>query len=339
VRRIRSLRAIRETRATGAARETTATGAFATLAALALVGCNGAREPAATPGPSPTPASSPSAAAERAVMRGIVAHRGASAAAPENTLAALRLGWSMGAESCEIDVRVTADGQVVLMHDATTGRTAGRDDAVGVAGAAGAAGTTGTADLEVATSTLADLRRLDVGAWKDARYRGERVPTLGEALDATPPARMLFVEIKTGADDADTIAAAIRAADPRARGADVALQAYDPDALAAVAARLPGVAAYWTVDPPIVERDGRRFALPYPPALAQEAAGRGFAGVAIDHRAAGAPDDPFVAAVAAAGLVLDVWTVNDAAAIGAWRARGARWIETDHPELAGEAAP
>src|SRR5688572_12624833 len=54
--------------------------------------------------------------AEAAMVRGLVAHRGASAEAPENTLAALRLGWAMGAESCEIDVRVTLDGQVVLMH-------------------------------------------------------------------------------------------------------------------------------------------------------------------------------------------------------------------------------
>src|SRR5262245_23523706 len=63
-------------------------------------------------------------------MRGVVAHRGASVTAPENTLAALRLAWALGAESSEIDVRVTADGHVVLMHDADTRRTGGRAQAV-----------------------------------------------------------------------------------------------------------------------------------------------------------------------------------------------------------------
>ncbi len=271
------------------------------LGLIATAACGSGGSP---PGPTPSSPTMPA-------LPGIVAHRGASFQAPENTLAALRLAWSLGAESSEIDVRVTADGHVILMHDATTGRTSG-----------------GAADAAVAGSTLAALRALDVGDWKAARYRGERIPTLGEALAATPPGRMLFVEIKTGVGDAATIAAAILAADPRPRGAAIALQAYDPEALAAVAAALPGVPAYWTVDPPA---DDHGAALPYPPELARAAAARGFAGVAVDHRAA---SDELVAAVAAAGLVLDVWTVNDAAAIRAWRHRGARWIETDHPELA-----
>ncbi len=278
--------------------------AFAIAVASGATACGGGNAPAPALGSSTTIAETP-------VMPGIVAHRGASYEAPENTLAALRLAWSMGAESSEIDVRVTADRQVVLMHDDTTRRTTG-----------------GAADRTIATATLAELRALDVGSWKSERFRGERVPTLGEALDATPAGRMLFVEIKTGAADAEVIAAAILAADPRRRQADVALQAYDAEALAAVASRLPGVPAYWTVDPP---SDGNGGARPYPAELARAAAERGFTGVAVDHRAA---DEPFVAAVAAAGLALDVWTVNDTAAIRAWRARGARWIETDHPGLA-----
>jgi glycerophosphoryl diester phosphodiesterase len=244
------------------------------------------------------------------VMHGIVAHRGASAEAPENTLASFKRAWELGAESSELDIRVTKDGKVVVIHDATTKRTSG-----------------GAADLVVAESTLVELRALDVGAWKDSRYKGERIPTLAEALDATPPGRMLFVEIKTTAADADIIAAAIKASDPRPRGAIVALQGYDADALAAVAARLPGVESYWDVDPP-ADDTGRP--LPYPAGLARTAADRHFTGLALDQRGV---DDAFVAAVAAAGLVLDVWTVNDADAIAAWRARGARWIETDHPEL------
>lgn len=242
-------------------------------------------------------------------LPGIVAHRGASAAAPENTLAALRLAWELGVESSEIDIRLTRDGEVVLLHDATTARTGGLD-------------------RRIDTLTLDEARALDVGAWKDARYAGERIPTLAEALAATPPGRMLFVEIKTGAADAETIAAAIIAADPRPRGATLALQAYDPDALAAVAGRVPGVETYWAVDP---ERDDERRFRPYAQVVIEAAQARKFTGLALDHRAV---DADFAAAVRAAGLVLDVWTVNDRALIQVWRERGARWIETDRPELA-----
>lgn len=272
--------------------------AVSPLAALAVaaVGCGRASVPAAT----------------GTVLTGVVAHRGASHEAPENTLAALTRAWALGAESCEIDVRVTADGAVVLMHDATTRRTAG-------------------VDRPVLGQTLAELQALDVGAWMAPRFAGERVPTLGEALATVPPGRMLFVEVKTGAADAEAIAAAIAAADPAPRGAAVALQAYDPDALAAVGARLPGVTTYWTVDAP---GDGRGGHAAYGDDVVAEAVARGFTGLAVDHRGA---DERFVAAVAAAGLVLDVWTVDDPAALAAWRTR-ARWVETNRPDLHADPA-
>jgi glycerophosphoryl diester phosphodiesterase len=244
----------------------------------------------------------------QAPLRGVVAHRGASAQAPENTLAALRLAWEIGAESAEIDVRVSKDGQVVLMHDADTRRTGGRA-------------------APVANQTLEELRALDVGSWKDPTYKGERIPTLAEAIDATPPGRMLFVEIKTSAADAEVIANAIRAAAPEKRGAVVALQAYDPEALAAVGDRLTGVETYWTVDPP---QTADRQVLPYAPDLALAAAERRFTGVAVHHAGV---DAAFEDAVRKAGLVLDVWTVNEADQIAHWRRR-ARWVETDRPELA-----
>jgi glycerophosphoryl diester phosphodiesterase len=284
--------------------------ARATLA-VSVVALGACREPSPQPmQPSP-------------FQHGIVAHRGASQEAPENTLAALHLGWELGAESCEIDVRVTADGAVVLMHDETALRTTGLDRAV--------------ADL-----SLDEMRALDAGAWKGERWRGERVPTLAEALAIVPPGRMLFVEIKTGADHAPTIARAIRATAPGAgqesgsgrasygAGAPgaVALQAYDADALAAAAELLPGVPTYWDVDAP---KDVAGTISIYPTSIIDEALARGFTGLALDRRGL---DDAFVAAVLAAGLSLDVWTVDDPAEISAWLARGARYVETNRPGAA-----
>ena len=94
-----------------------------------------------------------------------IAHRGAGKLAPENTLAAFRLGAEHGYRMFECDAKLSSDGIVFLMHDATLDRTTdGRGP--------------------VARKTLAELKRLDAGAWFDRRYAGERVPTLREFLAA-----------------------------------------------------------------------------------------------------------------------------------------------------------
>lgn len=89
----------------------------------------------------------------------MIAHRGAGKLAPENTLAAMRLGASFGYRAFEFDVKLTADGKAILLHDATLDRTTnghGRADAL----------------------TLGELAQLDAGSWHSADYAGEPLPTL-----------------------------------------------------------------------------------------------------------------------------------------------------------------
>src|ERR1700686_17426 len=100
----------------------------------------------------------------------LIAHRGASHDAPENTLAAFRLAWEAGADGIEGDFRLTRDGEIVCIHDPTTGRPAG----VG---------------LSVADTTLACLRELDVGALHGARWIGERIPPIQEVIATVPPGK------------------------------------------------------------------------------------------------------------------------------------------------------
>lgn len=109
----------------------------------------------------------------------IVAHRGASGEAPENTLAAVDLAWQQQADAVEIDVRLTRDGQIVAFHDASTLRITG-------------------VDRTVSTATLAELQRLSAGLWKDAQWEAERIPTLDEVLVTVPAGKRLYVEIKCG---------------------------------------------------------------------------------------------------------------------------------------------
>lgn len=107
----------------------------------------------------------------------VLGHRGASADAPENTLAAFRLALAQGADGFELDVWRCATGELVVAHD---------EDAVRVAGV----------PLAIPDASFDALRALDVGAYRGERFRGERIPLLHEVLDAFPGA-VVNVELKS----------------------------------------------------------------------------------------------------------------------------------------------
>ena len=107
----------------------------------------------------------------------IVAHRGASFEAPENTLAAVELAWQLNADAVEIDVQLTRDGKLAVIHDPTLSRTAGIDRSV--------------RDVD-----MSELRTIDVGSWKDDKWEGETVPELPQILATIPAGRRLFIELK-----------------------------------------------------------------------------------------------------------------------------------------------
>lgn len=108
----------------------------------------------------------------------IVAHRGASRDAPENTLAAFRLAWQQGSNGIEGDFYLTADGKIVCIHDADTKKTAGRK-------------------LMVEKSTLKQLRELEYGAWKDQQFRGEPIPTFEQVIESVPSGKTFVIELKS----------------------------------------------------------------------------------------------------------------------------------------------
>ncbi|MFF0769495.1 glycerophosphodiester phosphodiesterase [Nonomuraea wenchangensis] len=115
-----------------------------------------------------------------------VAHRGASAYAPENTIAAFHLADDLGADLFELDVQETKDHELVLMHDTTLARTTDVEDVY-----------PDLSPWRVGDLTLAQIRRLDAGSWAGSRYKGEPVPTLGDALDAMAGSGMgLLMEVK-----------------------------------------------------------------------------------------------------------------------------------------------
>ncbi len=111
----------------------------------------------------------------------VVAHRGASGHAPENTLAAFRRAVELGAAFIETDLQISRDAHIVIIHDDRLDRT-----------------TTGRGPVR--EHTLAELRELDAGSWYDPRFAGERIPTLEEVLEFSRQSDVVFyLEIKPGA--------------------------------------------------------------------------------------------------------------------------------------------
>jgi len=111
----------------------------------------------------------------------IVAHRGSSGSAPENTLAAFRQAVKAGVDMIELDVRLTADRHLVVFHDRRLGRTA-------------------EGSGPIWTKTLAELRDLDAGSWFSRRFRRERIPTLHDVFRTVPRKVGINVEVKTDGD-------------------------------------------------------------------------------------------------------------------------------------------
>lgn len=112
----------------------------------------------------------------------IIAHRGYSGKAPENTVAAFKLAWENKADACELDVHLSMDNEMVLIHDYDARKTAGKP-------------------LLIEETNAADLLQLDVGSWKGPEWAGEKLPTLSQALETLPVGHQrFFIEIKCGVE-------------------------------------------------------------------------------------------------------------------------------------------
>lgn len=228
----------------------------------------------------------------------VIAHRGASRSAPENTLAAIAAAFDLGVDMVEVDVRLTRDGVPVLMHDETVERTTDGEGRV--------------ADLD-----LAELRALDAGSWMDDRFEGERVPTLVEALAlARSRGGRLLLDPKVDGLGA-AVSEALRAAS--ATTADVVLGSWNAGQTRDFAKHLPGA---------LVLRTGR-IPRELPEDFFDEAKRRGVGGFEVG----GNWSEQFSVLARAHRLPVYTYTVNDAPTLRRMIAADVTGIETDDPEL------
>lgn len=233
----------------------------------------------------------------------IVAHRGASFDAPENTVAAVKLAWTQKADASEFDVYLTKDGKIVVIHDADTKRTAG-------------------GELKVPESTLAELRKLDAGKWKGAKFAGERIPTLEEMLATVPAGKRVFIEVKCGPEIVPELDRVLKAA--KLRPEQTAVISFNAGVIAATKKARPDLPCYWVVG---LNGKGK-------PKTAEEliAKAKAIKADGLDLSATPAVlDKAFGDKVKAAGLALYVWTVDDPALAKKMLAAGVESITTNKP--------
>ena len=154
----------------------------------------------------------------------IVAHRGASKDAPENTLPAFELAWQQGADAIEGDFFITADGHIVCIHDKNTKKLAGRD-------------------MEVADSTLADLQALDVGAWHSSKYKGTSIPTIDEVFATIPNGKKIYIEVKCGPEIIPTLIQQIQSSG--LEDEQIVVIAFDAEVIRGIKKAAPQFKACW----------------------------------------------------------------------------------------------
>lgn len=126
----------------------------------------------------------------------VIAHRGASAYAPENTVPAFRLAAEQGATFVEFDVQLTKDREIVCLHDTSLERTTDVEEVFPDRFRTTGNGSQSTRRWMLEDFTLAEVKRLDAGAWFDPTFRGTRIPTFAETIDALRGRSGLFIEIK-----------------------------------------------------------------------------------------------------------------------------------------------
>lgn len=150
----------------------------------------------------------------------VIAHRGAPEQAPENTLPALQKAMELKADALEVDLRLSQDGHLVLMHDRRVNRT-----------------TNGRGKVE--SLSLSRLRELDAGSHFDDRFRGERIPILEEVLALPRQGTWLILELKETGKRAEQAEALMLAALRAHNATDVILKSFDREQLARLRTAAP----------------------------------------------------------------------------------------------------
>ena len=207
-----------------------------------------------------------------------IAHRGASYLAPENTVASAKLAWELGADAVEVDVHLSKDNRVMVIHDKDTKRTC-----------------SSKTNLTIAKTPSILLRDLDAGSWKGEEFKGEKLPFLSEIIETVPENKTLVVEIKAGGDE--IIPALRRTIDNSGKLEQIVFISFGWNTIVNTHEEFPDNKCYWlsSVKPGLKKK-------------IEQAAEEGLTGVNLKYSII---DEEIIAHANALNLEVLTWTVDD----------------------------
>jgi len=217
----------------------------------------------------------------------IIGHRGASAERPENTLSSFKLGYKENADGDELDIHLTKDGKIVVIHDYDTKRVAG-------------------VNKKVVDQTFDELRALEIGKfgkWKDKNF-SEKIPTLDEVLALIPDGKKLFIEIKVHQEILPALAQTL--ANSKVKPEQTVIISFNLDAVEGAKKMFPNRKAYWLRS---YAKDKKTGKLPDLDEIITQAKQAGLDGLDLDYKFP--LDEATIKKIKAAGLECHVWTLDD----------------------------
>ncbi|MDB4798829.1 glycerophosphodiester phosphodiesterase [Verrucomicrobia bacterium] len=234
----------------------------------------------------------------------IVAHRGASKDAPENTLPAFRLAWEQGADAIEGDFHQTRDGRIVCIHDKDTKKVSDKN-------------------LLISDSTLAELRQLDVGAYHGSAFRGTVIPTIAEVFSIVPDQKKIFIEIKSDETIIPILLNEIKKSDLKLE--QIVVISFNAKVIQTLKSKAPQYKASWLSG---FKTDDTGEIMPTLESVLKtlkEIKAEGFSSHSDIPR-------PFIKGIEEHGYEWHVWTVDDLNAARRFKKWGAKSITTNVPE-------
>ncbi|MCZ6671925.1 MAG: glycerophosphodiester phosphodiesterase [Verrucomicrobia bacterium] len=234
----------------------------------------------------------------------IVAHRGASADAPENTIPAFELAWEQGADAIEGDFYLSKDGHIVCIHDKNTKKVAGKNRVV-------------------KDSTLKDLRRLDVGSFHSKKYKGAIIPTIAEVFSTIPDGKKIYIEVKCGKEIIPTLLKEIRASG--LVDDQIVVISFDEEVIQEIKTKAPQFKANWLAS---FKKDGSGNITPKLETVLSTLKQINANGFSSNHKLI---TQSFIKSIRDQGFEYHVWTVDDVKTAKRLQQWGALSITTNVP--------
>jgi glycerophosphoryl diester phosphodiesterase len=237
----------------------------------------------------------------------VIGHRGAAFYAPENTLSSIKTALAMGVDGVEIDVHLTKDKKIAVIHDKDTKRISG-----------------GKYDFNICEKTYDELKHIDAGSHKAPEFKDEKIPLLEEVLALMPEDKKLFIEIKCGAEIFEVLPAQL---ENIKRPESIVIISFSLDVAALSKVLMPRFESYWIL--------GSKF---FAGAKIEDAIKIALAsnldGLDTDHKLASAD---FIKKVKSAGLKYYVWTLDEPRRAAVLKLYGLDGITSNKPDVIIEA--